>query len=156
MGIILNLQELDKVKNHVNQKLVLAGGCFDILHTGHIEFLKKAKERGDILVVILEGDQKIKELKGNNRPINTQEDRATILSNLSMVDYVIPLPYMENDQSYEALVKMIQPDIIALTAGAPIFEWEKRYVKAQNAKIVEVIKPIKDYSTTNIINKARI
>ena len=158
MGIILDLQNQNQIQELKtdNKKLVLAGGCFDILHTGHIEFLKNAKLAGDTLIVLLENDQRIRKLKGQNRPINSQSDRALVLSNLSMVDFVICLPTFEKDQEYEALVKMIQPDIIAVTLGNPIFEWERTYIKNVGAEIVEVIKPISDYSTTNLIKKARI
>ncbi|HVZ67185.1 MAG TPA: adenylyltransferase/cytidyltransferase family protein [Patescibacteria group bacterium] len=158
MGTILDLKNINQIgKTQRNNKiLVLVGGCFDILHKGHIEFLKKAKEKGQLLAVLLEHDKRIKELKGEDRPINTQEERALILSNLSMIDYVIPLQHIKKDKEYEDLVKKIQPDIIAVTAGNTIFEWEKKYSQNKNIEIVEVIKPIPDYSTTNIIKKARV
>src|SRR3990167_9728836 len=81
--------------------VVLAGGCFDILHPGHVIFLEKAKKTGDILVVLLESDQKVKELKGINRPVHTQIDRAQVLFALRAVDYVVMLPYMKFDKSEE-------------------------------------------------------
>ena len=76
---------------------VLAGGCFDVLHPGHIVFLEKAKKAGDYLVVLLESDKKIRKLKGKGRPVHSQKERAEILSALKSVDSVVCLPYMEND-----------------------------------------------------------
>ena len=158
MGIILKTQELNKISDlkSAEQKLVLVGGCFDILHVGHIEFLKKAKKEGDILIVLLESDEKIKKLKGKTRPINTQKTRGKILSNLPFVDYIICLPNFKNNNDYETLVKQIEPDIIALTAGEPVFEWEKDYVNETGGKIVEVIDRIKEHSTTELTQRVKI
>ena len=87
-----------------NQRIVVAGGCFDILHLGHITFLEKAKEQADSLIILLESDENIKRTKGPARPINTQHDRAKILSSLTVVDYVITLPPIHNNEIYECLV----------------------------------------------------
>jgi rfaE bifunctional protein nucleotidyltransferase chain/domain len=98
---------------------VLVGGCFDLLHKGHISFLKKAKKAGDKLVVLLESDEKIKKLKGESRPVQIQEVRAKALSGLGFVDEIIKLPFMDSDKDYDELVKKIKPDIIAVTEGYP-------------------------------------
>ncbi|HVZ12395.1 MAG TPA: adenylyltransferase/cytidyltransferase family protein [Patescibacteria group bacterium] len=158
MGTILSISKLKKLPQlkFPNQTLVLVGGCFDILHAGHIEFLKKAKEKGDILLVLLESDEKIRKIKGNGRPINSQEDRATILANLSTVDYVYPLEYMEDDESYETLVKHIQPDIIAITEADRVFDWEERLSEIGIIKIVRVMKRNVDFSTTKLAQKIKI
>ena len=155
MGIILKTQELNKISNlkSAEQKLVLVGGCFDILHVGHIEFLKKAKKEGDILIVLLESDEKIKKLKGKTRPINTQKTRGKILSNLPFVDYIICLPNFKNNNDYETLVKQIEPDIIAVTRGNKVFNWEKEYIAETGGKIINVIDRIPNYSTTKILEK---
>lgn len=150
MGTILTSRELNKLSElkRANQKLVLVGGCFDILHKGHIGFLKRAKELGDILVVLVESDQRVRKLKGADRPINTQEDRAAVLSNLSMVNAVICLKNLTTDRDYEALVKHIQPDIIAVTDSDRVFAWEKNYN-------VKILKKKGNYSTSKIIEKIR-
>ncbi len=155
MDNILNFQEVHVINRNkkTDDKVVLVGGCFDVLHKGHIEFLKRSKAAGDILVLMLESDQKIKDLKGSNRPINTQEDRATVLANLSMVDYVICLPYLKTDNDYEMLVKSIKPGIIAVTTGAIVFDWERVYMNETGGKIVEVVKRIADYSTTKLVRR---
>lgn len=158
MGVILNStdeKKLSEIKT-ANQKLVLVGGCFDILHAAHIEFLTEAKKQGDKLIILLESDERIKNLKGKNRPINTQNDRAIVLSNLSMVDYVLPLNYLETDDDYQILVKLIKPDIIAITVGNKIFDWEREYAEKTGNKIVGVMERKKDYSTTKIEEKIKL
>lgn len=159
MGTVVNIGKIPTLVQQLKkdgQKIVLVGGCFDILHSAHIEFLKKAKAQGDILVVLLESDERIRKLKGKNRPINTQKDRAVILSSLPFVSYVINLNNIQNDKDYEILVKLLKPDIIAITSGSPVYEWEKIYTKESGSKIVEVMDRKKDYSTTNIAQKIKL
>ena len=140
------LAEYIKSKN----KIVLAGGCFDILHPGHIDFLAKAKQLGDVLIVMLEPDEKIKKLKGEDRPVNSLEARAINLSKLSEVDFVLKLPNLKTDADYEALVKKIEPDIIALTAEDRVFNWEKK----SKIRVIKVMKKVTGHSTTKIIQNS--
>lgn len=134
-------------------RIVLVGGIFDLTHRGHVEFLEAAKREGDVLIVLLESDEKTREIKGKNRPINTQEDRAFVLSRLLMVDYIFILPYFKKDKDYEQLVKMLQPDIIAVTKGDAFSKLKERYAKMVGGKLIEVISRREDYSTTNIEDK---
>jgi rfaE bifunctional protein, domain II len=90
------------------KKIVFTNGCFDIIHVGHIRYLSKAKELGDILIVGLNSDESVKKLKGDNRPINSFEDRAILLSSLRFVDSVI----MFKEQTPDNLIKKIVPDIL--------------------------------------------
>ena len=138
---------------HQGKRIVLVGGAFDLIHRGHVEFLEKAKNEGDILIILLESDKKTREIKGKNRPINTQEDRAFILSRFKMVDYILLLPYFRRDQDYEKLVKMVQPDIIAVTKSDTLIKLKKRYAREVGGRLVEVISKIKDYSTTKLEEK---
>ncbi|OGH12876.1 MAG: hypothetical protein A2776_01435 [Candidatus Levybacteria bacterium RIFCSPHIGHO2_01_FULL_40_10] len=158
MDKILNIQNLQPIKQKKSNgyKIVLVGGCFDILHAAHIEFLRKAKDIGDILVVLLESDEKVKKLKGKTRPINSQADRATILVNLPTVDYVICLPYFKIDKDYETLVKMIEPDIIAITSNEKVYRWEREYVKGTGGSILEVMKRRVNFSTTRLTKEMKI
>lgn len=155
MGKIISVEQISKLKNKkkAGKKIVLVGGSFDIIHAGHIEFLNKAKNKGDILVLMLESDARIKELKGEKRPINSQKDRGLVLSNLLMVDYIILLPYFKTDRDYELLVNRIEPDIIALTKGDPILNLKKRYARNVGGKIMKVVERLKNYSTTKILEK---
>lgn len=151
MNKILTIQQAievsQKLKNQ-NKKIVLAGGVFDILHSGHIAFLLHAKKQGDFLFVFLESDEKVKLAKGEKRPINIQQKRAAILSSLPSVDYVILLPFLKENKEYDDLVAKIKPDIIATTKDDKNIQHKKRQAEAIGAKVVEVIELIPNLSTT--------
>lgn len=158
MGKILTVeQSIDIVKQlkRRGKRIILVGGCFDILHPGHIEFLTKSKKQGDLLLIILESDRKVKELKGAGKPINKQQDRAIILSNLLMVDYVVTLPYFKTDQDYATLVKAIEPDIIAVTSPDPIIDLKKEYAKSVGGRLIEIMQRKTLYSTSKIVKKQK-
>lgn len=149
----LSIEEAIKVSEKIKQEgktIVLVGGCFDILHIGHLRFLKEAKKRGDFLFVLLESDEKIKEIKGKNRPINTQEDRAIILGALNIVDYIILLPLLKTNQDYDDLISKVKPNIIATTKDDPTKFHKERVGKIVNAKVVDVIGKVSDASTTRL------
>lgn len=133
------------------KKIVLVGGCFDVLHPGHVIFLEKAKKMGDTLIVLLESDEKVRILKGVNRPVHTQKERARILSALTAVDQIISLPFMKTDQEYDELVKKIKPAIIAVTLKA-LDSHHKRAAKLAGAKIKYVTNMIGTYSTSSMLN----
>lgn len=130
------------------EKIVLVGGCFDILHVGHAIFLEKAKEKGDVLMVLLESDQTIKRLKGESRPINDQKDRAKLLSKITDVDVVVCLPDMKSGQDYNDLVNKIRPDIIAITSDDKIKEIKRRQAEMVGGKMWVVTKRVGNYSTS--------
>ncbi|HPT66078.1 MAG TPA: adenylyltransferase/cytidyltransferase family protein [Candidatus Woesebacteria bacterium] len=138
------------------EKIVLVGGCFDILHLGHVIFLEKAKALGDKLIILLESDKNIFENKGKNRPINNQKNRATFLSKLRMVDEVVKLPYMKSDDDYWKLIKEIKPDIIAISENDKNLDKKKRQAEEIGAKLVKVTKIIPHQSTSRIIEIIKI
>jgi len=123
-----------------NKKIVLVGGCFDILHYGHIHFLKSAKQLGDYLIVALESDVNIARLKGKNRPIHNQNQRKETLEALSFVDQVIVLPEIMKDEDYLQLVIDTKPNIIATTAGDPIINKKRSHAQSVKANVVEIPK----------------
>ena len=135
-----------------NRKIVFTNGCFDILHRGHVEYLSKSKDFGDILIVGLNTDVSVKKLKGENRPINDEESRAFLLSSLFFVDAVV---YFEEDTPLK-LIKEVQPDVL-VKGGDYILNNIVGYdfVKSYGGNIVTV-DMIDGYSTTNIIEKADI
>lgn len=135
------------------KRIVLVGGCFDIIHLGHILFLQKAKAQADILMVMLESDENIKHAKGNDRPYNTQEERAKVLHELRSVDYVILLDKMNDNTAYDTLVKMIQPAIIATTAGDPFDSHKKRQAAMIGCEVTYVIQRIQSHSTSSKVQK---
>ncbi len=147
-----NLAALVKNIKKQGKKIVLAGGCFDILHPGHVIFLEKAKAAGDILIILLESDKKAKELKGVNRPIQTQKIRAKALSVLETVDYVVTLPFLRSETAYDKVIQEIRPDIIALTIGYERAYHHKRVAKLTGAKLKYVTKRIDSYSTSQLLD----
>ena len=134
-----------------SKKIVLVGGCFDVLHPGHVIFLEKAKQEGDILVVLLESDEKIKELKGKNRPFFNQKERAAVLSALGSVDRVVLLPFMERESDYDQIIATIKPDIIAATYGYANSKHHQRSAKLTGAKLKYVSRMIGNYFTSRIL-----
>lgn len=144
-------QPLQKIHER-NQKIVLVGGCFDILHIGHLVFLEQAKKQGDILIVFLEADEKIKKTKGPHRPINSQVDRAHLLAAFELVDYVITLPAEMPNEKYDALVMQIKPAIIATTKGDAYRFHKERTAGLVDAAVIDVTGPVKDQSTTRVLN----
>lgn len=128
---------------------VLVGGCFDILHVGHVKFLKKASSFGDYLIVLLESDTNIKKLKGNSRPFHNQKERKEVLESLNFVNKVIILPDIVTHKTYDDLVKKIKPNIIAITEGDPIKDKKLFQAKSVGAKL-KVVKKHKSHSSTKI------
>ncbi len=131
--------------------IVLAGGCFDLLHEGHHSFLKKAKKEGDVLIILLESDLAIKTKKGENRPVNQQTIRAQNLAKLPYVDVVILLEGILTDEDYDNLVTSLKPAIIATTKGDPYRHHKDRQAAKVGAKVKEVIERLEGYSTTDCI-----
>ena len=131
------------------KKTVLVGGCFDLLHYGHISFLTQAKSYGNYLMVALESDENVRKSKGVSRPIHTQSQRKEMLLALSCVDEVVDLPPMTKDEEYFTLIRKIKPDMIALTEGDPILDKKMGQAKQSGAKIV-VISKIHTPSTSQL------
>lgn len=153
MNKILSIEKAIKISKKLqseNKTIVLAGGVFDILHIGHVKFLEKAKQRGDILFVLLESDDNVKRLKGKNRPINSQKNRAIILAALYAVDYVVLFPMLKTDAEYDKVISQIRPSIIATTAKDPNILHKRRQANQISGKVVNVLKRISDQSTTRL------
>src|SRR3989344_778847 len=116
-------------------KRVLVGGCFDLIHYGHIRFLTESKKQGDYLIVALESDENVRKYKGENRPIHTQKERAEMLRSLKMVDEVVELPSMNGDEEYFDFVIKIKPDVIAITENDPQTQNKKMQADLINAAV---------------------
>lgn len=154
MKHILNTKEAietSKTLRKEGKQIVLAGGCFDILHPGHIAFLEKAKEKGDRLFVLLESDEKIRLLKGINRPVHMQLERAMMLQALRFVDYIILLPVFRENEQYDNLLTELKPHIIATTANDPNIIHKKRQAEKSGARVEEVVEYIPNKSTSEIL-----
>jgi D-beta-D-heptose 7-phosphate kinase/D-beta-D-heptose 1-phosphate adenosyltransferase len=145
------LRELVESLRRAQQRIVFTNGVFDILHAGHTTYLDAARALGDVLIVGLNADASVKRLKGPDRPINTQSDRATVLAALRSVDHVV---IFEQDTPLE-LITMIVPDVLVkggdytrqTIVGADVIE--------QHGGDVVTIPLVEGRSTTNVINRAR-
>ena len=135
------------------KKTVLVGGCFDLIHYGHIVFLKNAKKQGDYLIVALESDDNVRKHKGRNRPIHKQSERAEMLRSLRMVDKVVELPTLTGYNEYLAFVKKVKPDVIAVTENDLQIENKKRQAELVGANVIVVVPRLEPHSTTNLIEK---
>ena len=164
------MNELHKIQNKIffqqskaytkpaGKKVVFTNGCFDILHKGHVEYLAQAANLGDYLVVGINSDESVKaQNKGDERPINPIEARATVLAALGFVDAVVEF----NAQTPIDLIRMIEPDV--LVKGADYNPDQSnptakdyivgREIVLDNGGEVKVIDLVAGYSTTNIVNK---
>tara|TARA_R110001592_G_scaffold119740_1_gene323158 strand:- start:8941 stop:9351 length:411 start_codon:yes stop_codon:yes gene_type:complete len=121
---------------------VFTNGCFDILHRGHVECLRYAKEQGDYLIVGLNSDESVKRLKGDTRPVNRENDRKYILESLKYVDRVI---IFNEDTPYNLLLK-VKPNII-VKGG----DYTPEAVIGNDLAEIKIFNYIDNYSTTNII-----
>jgi D-beta-D-heptose 7-phosphate kinase / D-beta-D-heptose 1-phosphate adenosyltransferase len=128
-----------------DKKIVFTNGCFDILHVGHIKYLEKSKSFGDILILGLNSDQSIKRLKGKNRPINIQNDRALILASLEVVDYLV----IFDEETPFDLIKLIKPDV--LVKGG---DYKNKKVVGQNiVKELQIVEFFDGKSTSKTIER---
>lgn len=134
-----------------NKKVVLIGGCFDVLHYGHINFLKNANAAGDLLIVALESDELIS-LSKKRLPIHTQAQRATNLAAIRYVDYIILLPRLNGFKDYNQLVQDIRPNVIAVTADDPQIQNKKMQASYAGAELKVVIDRIEKFSTSKILS----
>ena len=131
------------------ETFVVTNGCFDILHVGHVRYLQKTKEHADNLIVMLNSDKSVKAIKGEDRPINCEEDRAEILSSLSCVDYVV----LFDEKSPAKLLEEIRPDVYTKGADYTIETLPERDIVLKNNIKVEFIEFVEGKSTTNVIKK---
>lgn len=150
---------LNKKKNNPNacnntQRIILVGGCFDLIHNAHYDYLRKSRALGDYLIVALEPDETIIKYK-KRKPVFNQQKRAKNLSAIRYVDEVLMLPPLNGYKDYLQLVRDVCPDVIAVTAGDPQIENIKKQAKLVDAEVAEVIGLIDGISTTDLIRKIK-
>ena len=128
------------------KRIVFTNGCFDIIHIGHVRYLREAKKFGDVLVVGLNSDRSVSGIKPG-RPVNSESQRAEVLVALEMVDYVV---LFDEDTPYK-LIKLVKPDV--LVKGG---DWEKEDIVGSDiAKETHSLPYVEGASTTNIIEKIK-
>ena len=141
-------KELSRLRSK-GKRIVFTNGCFDILHVGHVDYLSRAKRLGDVLVVGLNSDSSVKKIKGNDRPINKERDRAKVLCALSFVDYVTSF----SELTPEKLIVKLKPDILVKGGDWKIEDIVgSSFVKSYGGK-VKRIPFVRGYSTTALIAK---
>ncbi|HRN26332.1 MAG: D-glycero-beta-D-manno-heptose 1-phosphate adenylyltransferase [Ignavibacteriaceae bacterium] len=150
MSNIKSKNEILLIRNQLKaegKKVVFTNGCFDLIHSGHVDYLVKSKGMGDVLILALNSDSSIKRIKGDKRPILKQDERAFIVSNLKPVDYVI---FFDEDTPAEIINDLI-PDVLVKGADWTIDKIIGREIVEANGGEVKTIQFVNDQSTSNII-----
>jgi len=149
MGKVLTWAEAGETVGKLRKggsKIVFTNGCFDIIHIGHVRYLREAKALGDVMFIGLNSDQSVSAIKPG-RPVNNQEQRAEVLASLEMVDYVV---IFDETTPYE-LIKLVQPDV--LVKGG---DWKKEEIVGNDiAKETFSLPYIEGVSTTEIISRMK-
>jgi rfaE bifunctional protein nucleotidyltransferase chain/domain len=154
MGQVVNRDELAKLADKLRaegKKIVATNGCFDLLHVGHVRILQASKKLGDVLIVGLNSDQSTKRLKGPERPINSENDRAEILTSLSCIDYV---SIFEEDTAVEFL-KAAKPHIYVKGSDYQQGTLPEAPIVESLGGRIELVQLVPGKSTTSIVEKMR-
>lgn len=134
-----------------SRRIVFTNGCFDIIHAGHVKYLAEAKKLGDVLFLGLNSDQSVRRLKGDSRPINSETDRASVLSALRFIDYVVVF----GEDTPENIIRTIRPDVLVKGGDYKIENIVGAdFVKSEGGEVV-TIDFVDGKSTTRIIEKMK-
>lgn len=148
-SIILRINKLKEM----GKKIVLVTGVFDILHIEHIRFLKKAKREGDVLIVGIESDGRVSQIKGEGRPVNLQDTRLEQMKAIKYVDEVFVLPQaFDSQEQWESLIKDMSPDVYAVSSHTSWIENKKKIANKFGSRLVVVHDHNPSYSTTKLFN----
>ncbi len=150
MNVIVNLDQLKKIRQKLkseNKKVVFTNGVFDLIHSGHVDYLVKAKQLGNVLIVGMNSDASVKRIKGDKRPILKEDERAFIISNIKPVDYVV----LFDEDTPEKLINEIVPDILVKGADWSIDKIVGKDVVEKNGGEVKTIEFVNHQSTSKII-----
>lgn len=154
MGNVVSLEELLRVRKRIKnegKRAVFTNGCFDILHRGHVEYLRKAKALGDILMVGVNTDSSVRRIKGPNRPVVEEDDRSYVLAALAAVDYVV---LFDEDTPYE-LIRALVPDILVKGADWPVENVVGKDIVEAAGGSVQTIDLLPDRSTSGLLDRIR-
>ncbi|MCK9363284.1 MAG: D-glycero-beta-D-manno-heptose 1-phosphate adenylyltransferase [Syntrophales bacterium] len=155
MKNILSWEELKETVENLRGKggkIVFTNGCFDILHAGHVRYLKQARAAGDVLVLGLNSDSSVRKIKGDRRPIVPQEERAEVVASLKAVDYVT----LFEETTPLKLIEHLKPDVLVKGADWRVEEIVGRKEVLSWGGRIELIPIVEGASTTNIIEKIRL
>ncbi len=146
---VYQLQEQLNSWREQGQKIVFTNGCFDLLHLGHVDYLEKARQLGDKLVLGLNTDASISRIKGPNRPLQDEMSRARVMASLLFVDAVV----LFDEDTPLQLIKTVQPDILVKGDDYSVENIVGHEVVMAKGGEVKTVPLVKGYSTTNIVNK---
>ena len=133
------------------QKIVFTNGCFDILHAGHVRYLKSARCFGDVLILGLNSDKSVRALKGEGRPINGEQDRVEVMGALKPVDYVV----LFDEATAESLIEEIEPDVYVKGGDYSIDTLPEAKIVASYGGETKLMPMVPGCSSTNIINRIK-
>jgi len=151
MNPLVPLKELKTIRQKLkteNKKVVFTNGVFDLIHSGHVDYLVKAKALGDILIVGMNSDASVRKIKGDKRPILKQDERSYILANLKPVDYVI----LFDEDTPENLIKELIPDILVKGGDWTIDKIAGKDIVIKHGGEVKSIQFVSHQSTSKIID----
>jgi glycerol-3-phosphate cytidylyltransferase len=143
------LTEFVKGVKSQNKKIVSTNGCFDILHRGHIYYLNETAKLGNVFIVGINSDKSVKALKGDNRPLQSEDDRAYILSSLKAVDAV----YIFNEPTPCEFLEIVKPDIHTKGGDYEIEKLPETKIVEKHGGKIKILKFIDGYSSSKIIEK---
>lgn len=146
-----SLEEMLKLWRKEGKTIVFSNGCFDILHRGHVEYLSKAADLGDVLIIGLNTDTSVKRIKGPSRPVNDEKARAVVLAALEFVDAIM---FFDEDTPYN-LIKRVQPDVLVKGKDYKAEDIVGYDIVINKGGKVETIELVEGFSTTNTIEKMR-
>ena len=144
-----SLEEMLKLWRKEGKTIVFSNGCFDILHRGHVEYLSKAADLGDVLIIGLNTDASVKRIKGPSRPVNDEKARAVVLAALGFVDAIV---FFSEDTPYN-LIKRVQPDVLVKGKDYKAEDIVGYDIVINKGGKVETIELVDGFSTTRTIEK---
>ena len=143
------IQSVIESERKLGKTIVTVNGCFDMIHVGHIRYLRAAKEIGDILVALVNTDESIKKIKGPKRPIMSFEDRVKILEGMEMIDYIVGF----DEPTAENILKIICPDVQAKGTDYTLDTVPEKHLLGKYVKKIAIVGDKKDHSTKDIIKE---
>ena len=148
---IMTTEAMQAARKHLKdagKTLVFTNGCFDILHAGHVDYLAFARRQGDALIVGLNSDASVRRNKGDDRPINTEDDRAYVLAALECIDFVV----LFDDDEPAPLIEQLLPDVLVKGEDWAHYVSGREAVEANGGKVV-LAKMVEGKSTTDTITR---
>lgn len=150
--LISSTEELQLIAHDLhdrNKKIVFTNGCFDLIHKGHVDLLKKAKEAGDTLIVGINTDESARKVKGPERPVNSLEDRISVLAALESIDYIVPF----DDTTPVDIIRIVRPRVFVKGSNYTVESIPEAALLKELSCEVKIISRDPNISTSNIINK---